>query len=56
MSKGQHAFKQGDLTKVFKAMAKARVQGRVEITHGKMLVTVTQTGDTETKPTDDEWS
>ena len=35
MSKGQHAIKQGDLTKVLKAMARAGVRGRVEVVPGK---------------------
>jgi hypothetical protein len=37
-------------------MAKAGVQGRVELTPGKMVVTVAQSGDTEAKHTNDEWA
>jgi hypothetical protein len=37
MSRGAHSFKQGDLTKVFKAVVKAGARGwRIEIAEGKI--------------------
>jgi hypothetical protein len=39
MSRAPHHFRQSDLVKVLKAMTKAGVQGRVEITSdGRMVV------------------
>jgi hypothetical protein len=53
MSRGVQPFKQGDLTKVFKAVVKARVSGwRIEISDGKIIVFYGQP-EAAAPPTDD---
>jgi hypothetical protein len=45
-------FKQGDVTKAIKALARAGVHGRVEIERGRIVVVVTPE---EPKKPDSEW-
>ena len=54
MSRGPQTFKQSDLVKALKAMAEARVQGRVEITPGKMTVFAGETTMDETAPVEND--
>ena len=53
MSRGAQTFRQSDLVKALKAMAKAGVQGRVEITEGKITLFAGETMD-ETAPVGDD--
>jgi hypothetical protein len=55
MSRGAQTFKQGDLVKALKAMTKAGVQGRVEITpQGKITVVIGETTVDEIAPMGDD--
>jgi hypothetical protein len=47
MSRGRQTFKQGDITKAVKAVAKAGVSGRVELdaAEGKIVIVVGQPTD-----------
>ncbi len=54
--RGAQSFKQTDLVKALKAMAKAGVQGRVEITPGRIVVVAGDREQDDLPPTAlDQW-
>jgi hypothetical protein len=53
MSRGKHAFKQGDVTKAIKALARSGARGRVEIAKDRIVVIVTPSEEDEKR--DGEW-
>jgi hypothetical protein len=55
MSRGAHTFKQADLVKALKAMTKAGVQGRVEITPDKIVVVAEAEQDEPPSTALDQW-
>jgi len=55
MSKGKHAFKQGDMTKAVKAVVTAGLSvRRIEVSHGKFVVIPGKPGD-EGEQKANEW-
>lgn len=58
MSRGDQAFRQGDITKAVRAMVKAGVSvKRVEIAHGRIMVYAGDAASSDTKVDSDanEW-
>jgi hypothetical protein len=56
MPRGPQSFKQSDLVKALRAMSKAGMQGRVEITPGKIIVVAGEAEQDDLPPTAlDQW-
>jgi hypothetical protein len=56
MSRARQHFRQSDLVRALKAMAKAGVKGRVEITPGKIIVVAGDQDQDDLSPTAlDQW-